>query len=467
MDGRKLVVVEANEVPRRVIEDLGPTGRIPFLSELLDSGRLIQTVADQPEPRELYPSQTWASVNTGVPFDEHGVYWYGDPKPERFPMYWQTAARSGRSVGLVNTLHSSPVRTQCGDGDYRFVVPDSFSPEPEAIPAELIPFQQANAALTAANGRTVDLRRAPAELLALTRSLPKLGLTARTLTGIGQLACGVALRRTPKERLRSGQFMLLQDLFLRLLDERSPDLAIFFTNHVAAAMHRYWYAMYPGDFEEEHYDEVWVDRYRDEIAVALTGLDRYLQRLSVWCEAEDRTLMVLSSMGQGPSGTLRSDGGLEAVIVDPRCFLDAIGVGPEIEVLGSMVPQLTLDCGSAATAAEVALTLAGVEAGEVFWDVDGEDTVVTLTYHLDPVSIDAVELAGARYPVSALGVTVYEVDDHSSGRHIPQGILGVANSQTFKPPDDGLADALDVAPAVLHHLGIVPPANLREPAFRL
>lgn len=467
MDGRKLVVVEANEVPRRVIEDLAPTGRIPFFSALLDNSRLITTSADEPAPRELYPSQTWASMNTGVSYEEHGVYWYGDQKPVQFPLYWQTAARSGRSVGLVNTLHSSPVRVQCTGGEFRFVIPDCFSSEPEAIPSELTSFQQANAALTSANGRTVDLRRAPRDLAALTKSLPKLGISPRTVADLAGLIGGVTVGRIPRERLRSGQFLLLQDLFLNLLEDRAPDLAVFFTNHVAAAMHRYWYAMYPDDFQEAHYDQQWVSRYRDEIAVAVVGLDRYLQRLSRWCERNDRTLIVLSSMGQGPSSSLKAEAGLEAVIVEPRRFLDALGVNPEVQILGSMVPQLTLDCRNAQLATEVASALADVEAGEVFWDVDGSDSVVTLTYHLDPINTASIRLAGARHDAESVGVAIYEVDDHSSGRHIPEGILGVANSPSFKPADDDLVDALDVAPAILTHLGITPASYLQDPAFRL
>ncbi|MEM7275509.1 MAG: hypothetical protein AAF547_20705, partial [Actinomycetota bacterium] len=91
MDGRKLVVVEANEVPRRIIEDAAAAGRAPFLARLLADGAIIETVVDRPEPRELYPSQTWASLNTGVGYDRHRVYWYGDPKPAEYPFYWQLA----------------------------------------------------------------------------------------------------------------------------------------------------------------------------------------------------------------------------------------------------------------------------------------------------------------------------------------------------------------------------------------
>ncbi|MEM7323384.1 MAG: hypothetical protein AAF531_09895 [Actinomycetota bacterium] len=285
------------------------------------------------------------------------------------------------------------------------------------------------------------------------------------MADLATLVGGTAIGRIPHERLRTAQFLLLQDLFLRLLDSEQPDLAVFFTNHVAAAMHRYWYAMYPNDFDEAHYDERWVARNRGEIAAALVTLDRYLRRLHRWCERHDRTLIVLSSMGQGPSRSLQAAVRREVVIVEPRRFLDTVGIDPTVEVRGSMVPQLTLECRTPQMASEVAAILADVEAGEVFWDVDGADTVVTLTYHLDPVSSTSVRLAGARYPADEIGVAVYEVDDHSSGRHIPEGILGIANSPSFKPADDNVLDALNVAPAILTHLGVTPPDHLQEPVF--
>ncbi|MEL6985504.1 MAG: hypothetical protein AAFO29_23940, partial [Actinomycetota bacterium] len=135
MEHRRLVVVEANEVPLRVVEDLAGRGRAPFFGKLLDEGTLIETEVDEVIPKELYPSQTWASLNTGVPWSEHGIYWYGDRKPAEFPLYWQLAATEGRSVGLVNTLHSSPLSEQCAQGDYRFVIPDCFAVDDATLPS--------------------------------------------------------------------------------------------------------------------------------------------------------------------------------------------------------------------------------------------------------------------------------------------------------------------------------------------
>lgn len=467
MEGRRVVVVEANELPLRVVADVARSRQLPFFGGLLDEGRLIETDVEESVPRELYPSQTWASMNSGVSYAEHGIYWYGDHKPERYPMYWQVAARSGRSVGLVNTLHSSPVEQQCATGDYRFVIPDCFSADDTTIPDAYRPFQRANTSLTGANSRRTNLRPARSELVDLARSLPLLGLRPESMAELVRLAGGIALGRTPRERLRSGQFLVQRDLFSKLLDERTPDLAVLFTNHVAAAMHRYWYAMYPADFNRQHYGSRWVERYRHEISHAVVLLDRYLDRLRRWCDRHDRTLVVASSMGQGPSAGLCSDIGHEAVVVDPPRFLQAIGVDRDVTVLGSMAPQLTLGCGTPAAAAAVAAKLADVEAGEVFWDVDDADAVVTLTYRIDVIDGQTVELGGGRKPAESVGMQVYEVDDHSSGRHIRSGILGVVNSPTFKAPFDGVVDYLDFAPAMLQHLGVRPEPHHRMPGFEL
>ncbi len=467
MDGRKLVVIEANEVPRRVVVDVAATGRTPFLAALIERGALVETVVDEELPRELYPSQSWASMNTGVTFAEHGVYWYGDPKPDAHPLYWQRAAIAGLSIGLVNTLHSSPIDRQCRNGDYRFVIPDCFSAGHETIPARYSGFQRANTALTGANSRRTSLRPDVVQLARLARAVPTLGTRASTLADIARLVAGVALGRIPRERLRTGQFFVLRDLFLRLLAQESPDLAVLFTNHVAAAMHRYWYAMYPEDFADEHYRWDWVARHRDEVTMAIVALDRFLGEVHRWCVANDRTLIVCSSMGQGPSSRLDTALGHEAVIVDPLRFLQALKIGPDVEVLGSMAPQLTIDCGTADRAAEAAARLDDVDAGQVFWDVDRAAGVVTLTYEIDVVDERTVKIGRSRRLARSVGVEVYPVDDHSSGRHIARGILAVANSPTFKPPTDGLLDYLDYAPAVLRHLGVEPDPHHRLPQFRI
>ncbi len=469
MDFRRVVVVEMNEVPRRVLADVAALGRAPFLQGVLEQDQVVGTVVAEELPREMYPSQTWASLNTGVPWSEHRVWWYGDPKPADYPLYWQIAARAGRSVGLVNTLHSSPLSEQCGDGDYRFVIPDCFAADANTMPDRFRPFQEVNLRLTKANSRRSDLGSLRSEIAAAVKAAPRLGLTATTVTRLGRLAADVAVGRAPRERLRSGQFLVLSDMFMRLLTTEAPDLAVLFTNHVAAAMHRYWYAMYPDDFGSEHYPAEWVEHHRDEIPVAVELLDRMLVGLDRWCRRNERTLIVVSSMGQGPSPELDAGRTHEAVVADPQAFLRAIGLddGETPTVRGSMNPNLTLACESPEQADRVETRLIEVGVGRPRWIVDRIDDTVTLTHDIAVSDPEHVVLAGATVRADRAGLDIYAVDDHSSGRHIPEGVVVVSNSPTFKQPADGPVDYLDFAPAVLDVLGVQRLDHHRMPMLQL
>jgi hypothetical protein len=245
--------------------------------------------------RELYPSQTWATLNTGVPFSQHGIYWYGDPKPAEYPMYWQQAARAGRRVGIVGTVHSSPLSRQANDPNIAFAIPDCFATDPETRPADYQGFQRVSLALTRDSGRvsSAKLRKRPADV----------GVDATPRCAAAPLAslATLAAQSRPgasRERLRVAPFLLQRDMFVHLLRAHDPDLGVLFTNHVAAAMHRYWYAAFPEDYDRALYDEAWVARYRGEIGNAMRLLDHALGDLMARCDATGRSLVFTTGMGQ-------------------------------------------------------------------------------------------------------------------------------------------------------------------------
>ncbi len=450
---RRAVVIEINEIPLRVIGDVAARGRAPFLKSMIDDRLFVETRISESLDRELYPSQTWASVGTGVPFAEHGVWWYNDPKPVEYPFYWQLAAAE-RSVGLVNVLHSSPVAGQCRSGDFRFVVPDCFATDSAAIPERYESFQRLNLELTERNSRQSRLALDPSQLKLVADGLRHLPLRVSTAATLARLVGGVAAGRVPKERVRSAQFLLLSDLFLRLLNDEAPDLAVFFTNHVAAAMHRYWYALFPDDFTTSHYNEDWVERHSNEIVFAVELLDRFLADVARWCRVNDRVLILVSSMGQGPSSRLDSSRSLEAVVRSPRVFLDAVGVSDSCEVLAAMTPNLTLRFPSEAAAAGAAIALEELSAGRPDAGVDQSGPVITFTYDLEVLDEHTVALGGSVGRAETVGVEILSVDDHSSGRHTPVGTLGVFNSDRFTADGLSQVDVFEIAPAMLTLLGV-------------
>ncbi|HEX7095753.1 MAG TPA: hypothetical protein VF183_07705, partial [Acidimicrobiales bacterium] len=251
----RLVVVEVNEVSPRVFRWYADRAPRSTIARLVRNG-LVETENHDVDERGLYPAQTWATLATGVPFEQHGVYWYADPKPARFPLYWQLAAEAGARVGIVGTLHSSPLAEQASNPNIVFALPDCFASDDAARPERYRRFQRLNVTLTRESGRVATTRVGLKDAFVLA-STPSLGVRLRSISQLGSIAMGVLLRRTSRERVRSGQFILTADMFEHLARKHDPDLAVLFTNHVASVMHRYWYATFPDDFDRPLYDEAW------------------------------------------------------------------------------------------------------------------------------------------------------------------------------------------------------------------
>jgi hypothetical protein len=462
---RRLAVVEANEVPLRVLRWYADRRPASALAELLATGAVGQSeVREDLGGRELYPSQTWASLATGVPYEQHRVYWYGDPKPPELPLYWQVAAQR-RTVGVVGTLHSSPLRAQCAQPGVVYAVPDVFADDPATVPAALGPLQRFNLDMAAENARTVRSVRPDPRWLAAGALALRYGLRPSTAARLGAVVAGAMTGRCPRERLRTGQFLVMADVSLTLARRHDPDLAVFFTNHVAAAMHRYWYANFPGDWDAELYDDHWVRRYRGELPAAMDALDRFLGRLWKWSRATDRTVVIVSSMGQAGGAPLHSQAGHQLVVRDPVAFARTVGIDGGFAVRRCMVPSVTVAFPDEARAAAAARRLAEVALEGLPLGVDRNGTVVTWTYVLEP-RLDGVVVDGELHPLAAAGIEAEPVEDHRCGTHHPLGSVVVAGSPAPVVPDAPF-DYLELAPAILIALGVEPLAHHRQPSVVL
>lgn len=454
----RLVVLEVNEVPLRVLEHMADGGTCPQLARLLSSSTVAITEVRERLPREMYPSQTWASMGMGVPWSEHQVFWFNDRKPVEHPFYWQQAARRGRTVGLVGTLHSSPLDRQCPEPEFLFVLPDCFAEDTRARPAQLERFQQLNLRLTQRSGRTSSVSPALGDLRDLS-ALRHLGLRLSTVRQLTRLVAGVASGRVPRERLRLAQFLLLRDLFLRKLSTDEPDLGVFFTNHVASAMHRYWYATFPGDFERPLYDQAWIERYHREIPAAVERLDEFIGSVRRFCQESGRTLVLTSSMGQAASTSLSTDRSLSAVVTDPHRFLTAIGVR-RFRVAPAMVPQLSMLFETEADAESALRRLQVVAVEGLSRVVDRSDRTITVSYDFARPT-DTLVIDGVAIPAAAAGVSLKRVDDHGSGRHHPDGVLIIDGPVLHSVP--ARLDYLGVSSILLELLGLDEPAAVVGP----
>ncbi|MFO7562187.1 MAG: hypothetical protein R6X02_06060 [Enhygromyxa sp.] len=464
---RKLIILEVNEVPLRVLRHFARRDPASNVAQLLDRSMVLQTHANDVEPEILYPSQTWASLNSGVPYSEHRVHWYNDPKPTKFPFYWELAAEAGRSTGIVNTLHSSPAARFVSSDRYPFFIPDCFATDSDAKPDRYREFQSFNLRHTSGNMRVARGKVSLEDLKALSM-MPSWGIRIPTAARLARLVAQVKLGRVNKERLRNVQFLLLHDIFMGLTRRHRPDLAVVFTNHVAAAMHRYWYALFPGDYDRPLYDAAWRDRYRDEVMNAVRLLDDALGELAQYARDTSSVLVLTSSMGQGANLNPRMDTNtsFEYFVEDIDRLIQAFGLpGRGYSRGGSMHPQHTLNYDDPAAAASAQERMMGSNIDGLDLTVDVNGSALTLTVKPDTVAT-TITIDGQPFQWSDLGLRRHAIDDHHSGRHVPEGSLIVYNSPTSSKRSDEV-DYLEFAPSVLECLGVEPPQYMRDPSFRL
>jgi hypothetical protein len=435
-NSQKIVVTEVNEVPFRVYERYAREEPSSAIAYLLASGQAVRTFASDVSEDFLYPSQTWASFNTGVPYEKHRIHWYQDPKPTEYPFYWRSIAERGHAVGVINTLHSSPLKSFIDKGNYNFCIPDCFADDSATHPAEYKTFQSLNTEFTRKNGRKSDLKTILNGSTIRRLGSPRTcGITLRSATDIASTLAGVATGVLNKERLRNLQFPLLAEIFLSELNRSDVDLAVLFTNHVAANQHRYWYALFPEDFKDRAYPDEWVNRYRGEILAALKLLDKYLHQLVRFCLRHERILVVCSSMGQVGNQKLTPETvqrhQFDYRLDDPVKFARALVTNlPPVTVKAGMIPQYSLlfDSPSLAMRGKQDLDVAVMSIPGIKLTSDLNGSLVTLSAGITDRQ-ETFSVRGRQIGYRDLGFIRFEVDDHHSGRHHPEGSLIVLNDK--------------------------------------
>ena len=468
---QKLIILELNEVPLKVFRQFQKLRPGSHVDQLMKSSQVIETLAQDVDQSFLYPSQSWASLNTGAPYSAHNIHWYNDPKPEQYPLYWKTLANQGFSIGIVNTLHSSPAEPYAaGNENFKFVIPDCFAPDSYTKPGYFEPFQKLNLKAVTSNTRVATMQVPAEDAARMAINSPRYGIRIRTMVEGAGLVFKILRGSVNRERLRNLQFPLVADMFLHLFHKHEPDVAILFTNHVAGNMHRYWYALFPEDYQTTVYDNGWVSKYSSEITAAVDLLDAYLSEFMRVARETDRALVVVSSMGQNANAKLTPDDVKAAAysfrLEDIRKFISYFTNNRHsFEVGSAMVPQYPLLFRNAADAAQFASEIREAMQGMQYIEllVDQHEAIVTLSITLNG-RVPEYVIQGRTLSYADLGFVRFEIDDHHSGCHCPEGSLIIYNSRTAEASRPSV-DYLEYAPALLSHFGIARASYMMTPSF--
>jgi hypothetical protein len=476
---RKILLIELNEVPYCVIDAYCRDRPQSALASLLSRCAQYQTVTE--DKFALDPWISWPTLHRGVNDESHRILHLGQADEEtdrRFPPIWRILKERGLDVGVFGSLHSSCVPADARE--YDFYLPDYFDSKIFAHPRSLVAFQELNLTMTRQSARNVA-RKLP--VTAFAKFLATAPISGLTLSTVGDSAAHLVREtfdRSLRVRRRAYQPLVMADLFLEQLKRTQPDFATFYTNHVAAAMHRYWGAAFPEDYDRP-LDKEWISKYSGEIKFAMDKFDDILERLVEFVDVHPQyTMLIASSMGQAAIPAQKSFEFL--TITDLDRFMAALGIpAGGWEPRPAMVPVQCVvvreQYRDQALAAVQSLVVGDVRIRQdkrpiapLSYDERGD--FIQLFVQFDSYQgPDSVLVRGKSVPLAqaGLGKMAHEDGVNCTAQHVPAGsaliygdgvpIRGAGERDTIS--------TLDVVPSILKFFGFDRPTYMRgTPSMR-
>lgn len=466
MESRKIILFELNEVPYRIIDRYCEAHPNSCIAQTLACSRQYETYAE--DSGFLAPTKTWPTVHRGVDYDKHGLANFGQPVREvdkEFPPLWKIASSHGIKVGVFGSLFTYPMPENLQR--YSFYMPDAFATDSLAHPQYLSSFQDFNLSQSRASMRNVSQRIDLKAALSLTPNLPNLGLTLKTFFEAGQQVISEKFDPKVRTRRRTLQAILGFDIFMKQLQVFKPDLATFFTNHVAATMHRYWAAAFPEDYKNFQLKSEWVVSFRDEIDFAMQKSDELLTRLVSFVDKnQDYVLYVITSMGQAAHKAEHTASWL--TIKDFSKFMLGLGLeASDYQQLPAMAPIFN------AVIAESKLEEFRLRSSKL--TINGKNIIKELEHGFFEIKFEYfqnyqgpsyVELEGhaIRFEEMGLANTPHEDGVYLTADHIPQGVMFVYDPRyKVRNHERTKISTLDIAPTIINNFAIPIPFYMNRP----
>jgi hypothetical protein len=476
MQQRKVILLEMNEVPFRIIDDFVERYPRSTLKKILDKSKQFDTVCE--DQIELDPWISWPTLHRGVIDKDHKILHLGqslEAADLQYPPLWDILSQKNISVGVFGSLHSSVVPKDLSK--YTFYVPDFFADKVFSHPQNLESFQEFNLIMTRRSARNIDRRIPLSNTLGFLARYIYSGMSWSTLQST--FSALLSEFRTPhlKCRRRSIQPLVGLDIFLNLMRNSQPDFSTFYTNHVAAAMHRFWAAAFPDDVHDNAMPEDWRMKYVDEIDFSMKILDQLLMRLKNFVdEKKDTVLVIASSIGQQGVRAEATKG--FTTITSLNQFMLAMGLEPQDwGEKHTMVPCISVIVDpSKASAFEQKLNSITVGKNQMIknereipplsYDIKDGNSFQIYIYFEGGLSSEVVQFEGKEVSTEVLGFGFFEHQEEvsCSGRHTPFGSLIIYDpSQSVASTERILISTLDVAPAILQNFNLDIPPYMSQP----
>ena len=465
---KQVLLYELNEVPWEILDRYVEVRPQSNSARLL--GHAMQRTTIDEDPVLLMPWRTWPTVHRSLLTKDHGAMDQGqDPETFRGTPIWDVVEAAGLPVGLFGVLQSWPARSFRHGG---FFVPDSFARTVETFPHSLERFQAFNVAMTKENIFSSEEPVSTRSIVATGADAVRRGLSPWSCAQLGKHVIRERRDRRYLASRPSVQVLLCFDLFWRLHKRANPALSVFFSNHVASMMHRFW-----GDWIEGYDSNGYKPDpvYGTFIVTAMDYFDHQLGLIRAWVDSHPgTTLIVAGSMGMGPIEYQPAPANY--VVDDAQKLITTLGIAPA-EVGSAMFPVLTVlfPTTQDAEAAAPVLESLSTEMGPMFVGFRTHERTLSFYGAMNPdeenlpTSLRWTDGEGIQRTSSIedLGIVIrHRAGGGNTAQHTPEGMFIVYGAGVEADASREKIDILDTGPSILNLLGLRPTPDMQgEPSI--
>ena len=452
---RKLLLLEINEIPWRLIDKFKNHQLLPNIKTFFDNSKTYTTILLPISKKiselktvkglskenkkilidseELSPWVTWPTFHRGISSSEHKIKFLGqDITTFKGKPIWQEFLDAGCNIGICGSLQSWPPVYPGKEG---FYIPDTFAHDENCYPEYIKSLQRFNLDQVQRNGLVIRKEGLLSkELAKFLFSISKFGLTFKTLLKIVTQLINENFNKNYLVRRVGFQSIILWDVFKSLYDIKSPPaISTFFTNHVASIMHRYWHDVFPEDFNNLYKDKKRI-HYRTML-FALKIIDDIIRDAMDFCKSNpDIAVVFATGMGQDAIQYTEYEG-YSAEIEEVDKLFNVIEINKnEYKMLIAMVPQVALEVPSETVRDKIKKSLSNCITVNLkpLFSVDEMGNTLSITIH-NPTAADAdagvflftkSEKEKIDIKWDFAGIKIHKLEP-TTGYHIPEGILAI------------------------------------------
>ena len=455
MNNFKLIIYEFNEAPRRVIDFYIKLKPKSNLGKFVRKGKILNTFTN--DVGELHPWSTWPSVHRGVNNQKHKIKYINQIKVEskKYPPIWEILLKNKLKIGIFGSLQSFP--PIMGKNNVSFYLPDTFAPDPDAIPKELIDFQTLNLELVNDNkaiSRPLKIKNVKNFIKLFIKNTISLKSSLNSALHIFK----EFFNKKYKTRRSVLQAVISFDLYMKYLERTKPRFSTYFTNHLAGMMHRYWKYLFPSDFE---IGEKNIDKFHSKsIIKAMDIFDSQLGRLNSFCKKENYDLWVVSGLGQ--EAIDRGEYIPEIFLKDFSLLIQKFNIKEgDLKILPSMQPDICIaakDKNSFNLTRAIFSQITDSLGNRIFIErYKPVKLTLNLFINISKAVVEnrVVYFGSKKYSLEEIGLEIFK-RDIGTGYHCPEGIL-IANGDRSLDLLEVISEEIDIckiAPTIINLFGL-------------